>query len=96
MAVSPNTTVSRSRKKNPPQVARQETPRPDSSSSPRRPSFHLGAELLGRDPHALHQNGAAETVGEAGEFSTSIVVVSELPTKLERPKSRGLSWVRAV
>lgn len=40
--------------------------------------------------------GLSTPSGKPGKFSTSVVVVSEPPTKMELPNSRGLSWARAV
>jgi hypothetical protein len=34
--------------------------------------------------------------GKPGKFSTSVVVVSEPPTKIASPKTRGLRSARAV
>ncbi|CAM5639456.1 hypothetical protein SNARM312S_00892 [Streptomyces narbonensis] len=56
-------------------------------SAPKRSAWALMSSM---------RSGPSMPVGKPGKFSTSVVVVRDPPTKIELPKSRGLSWARAV
>lgn len=61
-----------------------------SSSIISAPNFSAWARML------TMRSGPSIPSGKPGKFSTSVVVVREPPTKMELPKSRGLSCARAV
>ncbi len=68
-------------------VRSTETTSSSTISAPKRSAWALMLSM---------RSGPSIPVGNPGKFSTSVVVVSEPPTKIELPNSRGLSWARAV
>ncbi len=61
-----------------------------SSSTIPAPNFSAWARMLSMS------TGPSMPSGKPGKFSTSVVVVSEPPTKMLLPNSSGRSWARAV
>lgn len=61
-----------------------------SSSIISAPNFSAWARMFSM------RTGPSTPSGKPGKFSTSVVVVSEPPTKIELPNNRGFSWARAA